>query len=154
MVFADISRKIHRTIGFISHTNIPHIFASTHHWNRMITTWKDDVWKRRSKLNLREETSIKWGLGFSRGAKERCNCLCPSAPRVSPHILCDTLYNSVQGNFFAPRISQCASWEMPELLWSTEKVNGYDYISLWWICARYWWYDHVDRIEKPPSGGT
>lgn len=36
--FADISRKIRHTIGFISHTNIPHIFASTHHRNRMITT--------------------------------------------------------------------------------------------------------------------
>ena len=73
--------------------------TQTHHRNRMITTWKDDVWKRRNKLNLREETSIKWGLGFSRGVKERCNCLCPSTPRVSPHILCDTLYNSVQGIF-------------------------------------------------------
>lgn len=31
MVFADISRKIHHTIGFISHTNIPHIFASTYY---------------------------------------------------------------------------------------------------------------------------
>ena len=154
MVFADISKKIRRTIGFISHTNIPHTFTSTHHWNRMITIWKDDVWKRRSKLNLREETSIKWGLGFSRGAKERCNCLCPSAPRVSPHTLCDTLYNSVQGNFFALNIPQFVSWEMPKLLWSTEKVNGYDCISLSWICARYWWYDHVDRIEKPPSGGA
>lgn len=36
--FADISRKIRHTIGFISHTNIPHIFASTHHRNRMIAT--------------------------------------------------------------------------------------------------------------------
>ena len=99
MVFADISRKISQTIGFISHSNIPHIFASPHHRNRMITIWKDDVWKRRNKLNLREETSIKCGLGFSRGAKERCNCLCPSTPRVSPHTLCDTLYNSVQGIF-------------------------------------------------------
>lgn len=27
MVFADISRKIRHTIGFISHTNIPHIFC-------------------------------------------------------------------------------------------------------------------------------
>ena len=52
MVFADISRKIRHTIGFISHTNIPHIFASTHHRNRMITTWKDDVWKK--------ETSWIW----------------------------------------------------------------------------------------------
>lgn len=31
MVFADISKKIRRTIGFLSHTNIPHAFASTHH---------------------------------------------------------------------------------------------------------------------------
>ena len=38
MVFADISRKICHTIGFISRTNIPHIFASTHYRNRMITT--------------------------------------------------------------------------------------------------------------------
>ena len=41
-----------------------------------------------------------------RGAKERCNCLCPSTPRVSPHTLCDTLYNSVQGIFFALNIPQ------------------------------------------------
>ena len=67
MVFADISRKIRRTIGFLSHTNIPHIFASTHHRNRMITTWKDDVWKRRNKLNLREETSTSEGSDSAEG---------------------------------------------------------------------------------------
>ena len=127
MVFADISRKIRHTIGFISHTNIPHIFASTYHRNRMITAWKDDVWKRRNKLNLREETSIKWGLGFSRGAKERCNCLCPSAPRVSPHILWDTLYNSVQG-IFCPEhttVRKLKHYKITVIHWKSQRIQLY-----------------------------
>ena len=127
MVFADISRKIRHTIGFISHTNIPHIFASTHYRNQMITTWKDDVWKRRNKLNLREETSTSEGLDSAEGQRNAAIAfalpLLVSA-LISSATPCTTAYRG----FFCPKhttVCKLKHCKITVIHWKSQRIQLY-----------------------------
>ena len=127
MVFADISKKICHTIGFISHTNIPHIFASTHYRNRMITTWKDDVWKRRNKLNLREETSTSEGSDSAEGQRNAAIAfalpLLVSA-LISSATPCTTAYRG----FFCPEhttVRKLKHCKITVIHWKSQRIQLY-----------------------------
>ena len=127
MVFADISKKIRRTIGFISHTNIPHIFASTHYRNRMITTWKDDVSKRRNKLNLREETSTSEGSDSAEG--QRNAAIAFVLPLlVSALISSATPYTTAYREFFCPEhttVRKLRNAEITVIHWKSQPIRLY-----------------------------